>query len=451
MTRPPNVVFVFADQWRRHACGFWGNQDIYTPCLDRFAGESVNVVNAVSSVPVCSPYRASLLSGQRALTHGVFLNDVPWEPRGVTLGEAFARAGYATGYVGKWHVDGHGRDSYIPPERRRGFSYWKVRECTHNYWHSMYYDGNDPERKFWEGYDAYSQTEAAIDFIRRQQSEPFFLILSWGPPHNPYETAPPEWQAYYAQRGITLPPNVPSSVAEQSMAQLRGYYAHCSALDASFGRLLEAIEEQGIADDTIVVFTSDHGDMLGAHGLQRKQWPHAESIRVPFLLRYPRLLGRERKEVPAFLDACDVMPTLLGLAGLPIPAGVEGRDVSGFIAGREPDPTNGRALIACYHPFGEFARRRGGREYRGIVTSEYTYVETLDGPWLLFDDRNDPFQLHNLVHDPEAGAVRHRLSRELKMLLDQTNDSFLPGMEYVRQWGYEVNADETVPCPSRTG
>ena len=129
----PNVVFVFGDQWRQQATGYAGDPNVSTPHLDTLARESIDFTHAVSGCPVCSPYRASLLTGQRPLTHGVFVNDVYLQPRATSIAEAFSSAGYDTAYIGKWHVDGHGRSNYIPPERRLGFAYWKVLECTHAY------------------------------------------------------------------------------------------------------------------------------------------------------------------------------------------------------------------------------------------------------------------------------------------------------------------------------
>ena len=146
----PNILFVMADQWRAVSTGYAGDPNVKTPHLDRLAACSIHFVNAVSGVPVCSPCRASLLTGQRPLTHGVFLNDVPLNPEATTLGKVLKQNGYSTGYIGKWHVDGHGRAGFIPPERRQGFDYWKVLECTHNYNRSYYY-ANGPKKLAWEG------------------------------------------------------------------------------------------------------------------------------------------------------------------------------------------------------------------------------------------------------------------------------------------------------------
>src|SRR5437764_6222260 len=129
----PNVIFILADQWRAQAFGYAGDPNVRTPHLDALERESLRFVNAVSNVPVCTPTRASILTGQRALTHGLFMNDAPLNPEAVTIAKVLGKAGYDTGYIGKWHVDGHGRSAYIPPQRRQGFEYWKVLECTHDY------------------------------------------------------------------------------------------------------------------------------------------------------------------------------------------------------------------------------------------------------------------------------------------------------------------------------
>src|SRR5690606_9888741 len=160
----------------------------------------------------------------------------------------------------KWHVDGQGRSSYIPPERRLGFDYWKVLECTHDYNQSYYYAGNSDEKLCWEGYDAIAQTRDAQRYIEaHDKDKPFLLMLSWGPPHNPYETAPPEFAQLYNPDDLVLRDNVPPEMEAQARTWLAGYYAHCSALDACVADLLETLRTTGLEDDTIFVFASDHG------------------------------------------------------------------------------------------------------------------------------------------------------------------------------------------------
>jgi hypothetical protein len=177
---------------------------------------------------------------------------------------------------------------------------------------------------------------------------------------------------------------------------LAGYYAHCSALDDCVGQLRRTLAETGLAENTLFVFTADHGDMLGSHGQRNKQQPYEESIRVPLLFCWPAGLGRHAGRPDAPLNSEDLMPTLLGLCGIAIPKSVEGLDYSGYLRGGR-NPSDNVALVSCPVPFGQWIRRKGGREYRGVRTPRSTYVRDLHGPWLLFDNQADPYQLHNLV------------------------------------------------------
>lgn len=443
LTRKPNVVFVLADQWRGQACGYAGDPNLQgkTPTLDRLATEGALFTYAVSGSPVCTPYRASLITGQYPLRNGVFLNDVCLSTNATSIAQAYAQAGYDTAYIGKWHLDGHGRSAYIPPERRQGFDYWKVLECTHNYNRSLYYAGNDPTQRIWDGYDAFAQTRDAQSYIRERatRAKPFLLILSWGPPHNPYETAPERFKALFAPEQLTLRENVSGDSAAWRR-DLAGYYAHIAALDESLDHLLRTIDDSGLRDNTLVVFTSDHGDMLGSHGQPRKQKPWDESILVPLLIRGPSI-QRQVIEIP--INTPDLMPTLLGVCGVPIPASVQGDDFSLLLQGA-PLPADNPVLIQCPSPFGEWTRARGGREYRGVRTRRYTYVRDLKGPWLLYDNETDSFQLNNLVNDPQFADVQARLEEELRKLLAKTGDDFQPGATYIAKWGYAVDEHGTV-------
>ncbi len=452
MSSHPNVVFVFGDQWRVQALGYAGNPVVQTPAIDALAAESVDFTYAVSGCPVCTPYRASLVTGQYPQTHGCFVNDVTLSNKATSIAQVFAGGGYDTAYIGKWHIDGNGRNAYIPPERRQGFDYWKVLECTHDYNCSQYYDHDDENVKIWEGYDAVAQTDDAIDYLsQRDGNKPFLLMLSWGGPHEPYQTAPEAYRNRYAPGDVPLRPNVPEEMAAQARADIAGYYAHCSVLDDCMAKLLQALDDLGLREDTILVFTSDHGDMLGSHGHLKKQRPWDESIRVPFLLRWPERFGNTGRKVDALIDAPDILPTLADLAGLPIPDSVDGVSYRNYLDGGA-DPREGMALLSCMHPFGQYNRPQyGGREFRGLRTARYTYTRTLDGPWLLYDNQADPYQLNNLIGNSEAAGLQRDLDAKLTARLESLGDGFRPGMEYVRQWGYEVDETGTVPYRHKTG
>jgi arylsulfatase A-like enzyme len=440
----PNVLFILPDQWREQAFGFAGDPNVKTPNLDKFQRQSVWFTNAVAGIPVCCPTRAALMTGQRALTHGVFLNDVPLSTNAVTFAELLRAAGYMTGYIGKWHLDGPHRSAFIPPQRHQGFEYWKVLECTHDYNNSFYY-GDTPEKLKWDGYDAIAQTRDAQQFLwsHAKANKPFLLFLAWGPPHDPYQTAPAKYRKKYQPEKLKLHPNVPARAEERARKDLAGYYAHCSALDNCFGKLMATLRTTGLDRNTIVLFTSDHGDMLGSHGLHAKQKPFEESVRVPLLIRSPQTMGISPRSVDALINSEDIMPTLLGLCGIPIPKTVEGLDFSGYMRGK-PDPADGAALLACIAPFGEWSRKWGGREYRGLRTRQYTYVRDLDGPWLLFDNKADPFQFENLIGTPGDEKLQAELDEMLQKKLKATNDSFLPAADYIRQWNYAVDSSGTV-------
>jgi len=440
MSTRPNLLFVFADQWRYEAAGFAGNRQVRTPAMDRFAERSFQFTQAVSGCPVCSPYRASLMTGQYPHVHGVIVNDQAICGPAVPLGEAFRRAGYDTAYIGKWHLTLHDRDRFVRPEERLGFDFWRGYGCSHDYGHSPYHADDDPTVRYWDGYDAAAQTDEACRYIlgRPGKSRPFALVLSWGPPHNPYDTAPVEFRRLYNPAAIRLRPNVPAEAAQRARVELAGYYAHVSALDACFDRLLQALEQSAAAEDTAVVLTSDHGDMLGSQGLWRKQHPYEESIRVPWVLSWPAGLGRRRRRDPTPFDAPDILPTLLGLCGLPIPPTVQGTDFSPLIRDGRPAATDG-ALLACYRPFHELSYARGGRDYRGLRTRRYTYCRGHDGPWLLFDNTADPYQLRNLVGDPAAFSVVAELDRCLTARIRRLGDAFDDGEELLAKWGIRLN------------
>ena len=443
--RKPNILVVLADQWRAQAFGFAGDPNVKTPNFDRLASESVRFINAVAGLPVCSPTRASLLTGQRPLTHGVFLNDVPLNPNATTIAKVLKAEGYDTGYIGKWHLNGDGRSKFIPHDRRQGFDYWKALECTHDYSNSFYY-ADAPDKLKWPGYDAIEQTRDASEYVRNhaKPEQPFLLFLAWGPPHDPYYSAPAKYRSLYDPAKLRLRPNVPATLEGEARKILAGYYAHCAALDDCMGELLQTLRDTGLAEHTILVFSADHGDMLGSQGMFKKQKPFDESIRVPMLVRWPKGLGAQPRSLDAPINSEDVMPTLLGLCGVPIPKSVEGLDYSGYLRGGK-NPGDGATVILCAAPFGEWERRAGGKEYRGLRTTRYSYVRDLSGPWLLFDNQIDPYQTNNLVSVPAHATWQSEMNAVLKRKLEERGDEFRPGAEYIARWAYQVNTNGTVP------
>jgi arylsulfatase A-like enzyme len=445
------VLLVLVDEWRVQAFGFAGDVNAHTPALDGFARESFRFPNATSGTPVCCPARASLLTGQYPLQNGVYINDVPLVPNGTTLGEAFAGAGYATGYIGKWHVFGspegrwERRLAYIPRKKRFGFDYWKVCECTHDYTHSIYYAGDDPTPRTWPGYDAVAQTQDAIGYIGQhaRADTPFFLTLSLGPPHFPYQ-APPEYAALYRDRTIAFRDNVPADCREAATVELRNYYAATAVIDDCFRDLLAAVKHAGIEDDTIIVFTADHGEMGYSQGLQHKLVPWEESVGVPLLIRHPRRFGRKAASSPALINTPDLMPTLLGLAGIAVPRSVTGTNYAPHMRGEPAPGLAASAYLSMPVPVWD-ARMDGIGAYRGVRTDRYTYVRSADGPWLLYDNRADPFQMHNRVGDPAFAGIARQLDAELERWRTKLGDAFLPAQAYLERDGLSHYVEARIP------
>lgn len=370
------------------------------------------------------------------------MNDLCLSNKSVSIAKAYTAAGYDTAYIGKWHLDGHGRSSYIPKERRQGFNYWKVLECTHDYNNSYYYEGDSKKLKKWDGYDAFAQTHDAVEYIksRKGKDKPFLLMISYGTPHNPYNTVPDQYLKMYPKDEIKLLPNIQKGCEREAGKNLQGYYAHISALDKCVGMINRSLKEIEIDEHTVLVLTSDHGDSVMSHckpetGNINKQRPYDESIKVPFLVRYPALFGTKKSVVSTPFTAADIMPTLLELCGVNIPDTVEGISFAPVLSGKGQIERKG-VLIACYVPFADWNRERGGREYRGIRTERYTYVKTLKGPWMLFDNENDPYQLDNMVNNPRYKKIQGELEKMLQKLLEEQKDDFVPGYKLCKKYGY---------------
>jgi arylsulfatase A-like enzyme len=442
----PNMVIVIADQWRAKATGYAGDPNVKTPQLDKLAKTSLNFCNVVSVCPVCTPFRAALMTGRFPTSTGMFVNDAYLPSEEICMAELLKRAGYATGYIGKWHLDGHGRESFIPPERRQGWDYWKGAECDHTYNHSHYYEGDSPEKKFWPGYNAYAQTKDAQNYIRSRAADgkPFALVVAFGQPHFPHASAPDELKQLYPPEKIQLPPNVPPEQQAAARREAQGYYAHCTALDKCIGDLVATLDETGLAQNTILVFTSDHGESLGAHGIRptQKQVAWDETAHVPFLLRFPAAHGSSGRVVRTPLTTPDIFATLLGLAGVPRPATAEGADLAAVVR----DAGAAAEHVALYMGVAPFANVGGenNKAYRAIRTSSHTYVRSREGAWLLFDDERDPNQMNNLAGKPEGAALQKELETRLQAELKRIGDDFREPQSYLDEWGYHVRSGDSV-------
>jgi len=421
----PNLVYVFADQMRGQDINCAGNEQMITPNMDKMAEQGVRLSNAISTSPICTPARAMMLTGQYPMNNKVRTNGESLPDDSVTIAKVAKKVGYQTAYFGKWHLSGHAghgvtSSQFVPPgPDRQGFDYWASANILHRYFDSYYY--RDEEKPIpIKGWEPDTQTDLAISYMKEHAGDdnPFCLYLSWGPPHDPY-VAPQKYLDMYDPDKIKLRDNV--FHADKSV--LQAYYAAITSIDWNLGRLMEAMDNLGIADDTIFVFTSDHGDQLFSLYLNHKQWPYEESINIPFIIRYPRKIPADKVN-DVLLGTPDIMPTLLSLMDVDIPYSVDGDDLSPFIAGNPTGPERDSILISIISPNGVVQDRTGMRPWRGIRTKRYTFARFKYSDWLLLDNQLDPYQRRNLIYNPEYKILRDDLADKLDMWLQKTNDSF---------------------------
>ncbi|AJR04478.1 sulfatase family protein [Siansivirga zeaxanthinifaciens] len=437
--KKPNIVFILTDQWRGSALGYAGDPNVSTPNLDAFSKEAVNFTNAVSVTPVCTPHRAALLTGRFPTTTGMFVNDIYLPSEELCMAEIFKAEGYSTAYWGKWHLDGHGRQNNVMPERRQGFDYWKGAECDHNYSKEHYYANNDPEKKYWEGYSPFAIVKDANEYIssHAKDQNPFLMLISLATPHYPHDSAPKKYKDMYPQETLKLRPNVPKELEVRTREELQGYYGHCTATDEAIGNVLNKIKELGIWDNTIIVFSADHGEMMGSHGVRPfvKQMAWDESVRVPFLISYPEIGKHKGTTVMAPINTPDILPSLLGLSNIEIPKTIEGENLSKLI--KNPDTNADRAALVMN--VAPFTGNYKDAPFRAIRTKQYTYIKTKEGSNLFFDDIKDPYQMNNLFDNAQFEDVRKDLEGKLNRALNKIGDEFKSRDYYLNKWGYDIN------------
>lgn len=465
--RQPNLVYIFADQWRRHAAGFEGEDHVLTPNIDEFASESVVFSNAVTCSPLCSPHRASLLTGRYPMSTGVYTNckigaDVMLRSEETCISDVLADAGFQTGYIGKWHLDlpelnvtekpesgALDWDAYTPPgPKRHGFQYW----YSYGAWDehlSPHYWQDSPEKIQVNKWSVEHETDQALDFIKKRSSDqPFALFLSWNPPHSPFDQVPEKYQQLYNLDQITPRENVNQSTfgvhtgepidggLEELKAKQLNYFAAISGIDDQFGRILRLLKDEELAENTIVVLTSDHGEMMGSHGLMAKHVWYEESIGVPFFLRWPKVIPPARTDT--LLNTVDIMPTLLRLLGLQVPSSVEGVDLSSCLIRQESEGPE--AAYLCAYPgrkeaieaFREAGLDNRAYGWRAVRTKHYTYVihhgyaPGEKSIRLLYDLEKDKFQLEpEKIEDPFAHPIAEGLEQQLRTWLKNMKDPFL--------------------------
>jgi len=431
----PNVLLLFPDQWRAQATGYAGDPNAVTPALDALAAQSVSFTQAVSNSAVCTPARALMLTGVMPWVHGMDDNGARL-PDGVeTIGTALRSLGYRCGWIGKWHLEGHLSSGWVPQGRRFGFDdAWAAHNFHHRYLApELFFDQPTPVQRD-DVWQPVWETDLALDAIDAAQAAggPWCLAVSWGPPHpnvrSPADWSldvPPELLAAIDPEALSYRDNVPSDRLDPSPSDpygvrgfLHGYYACIRAMDEQIGRVLDHLHTRGLDRDTLVVFTSDHGEMGGSHGLYKKSVWFEESVRVPLLFRWPGGFGGGRR-YDTSASLLDLAPTLQALcSGAPPAEWLHGDDLSPWLRGEVADAPQRTSFIA---------RRPEGRlAWRGVRTATHKLLALADGSaTLLYDLRDDPYETRNAVDDPSQADVREVLEADLAQWRDRAADPTL--------------------------
>lgn len=409
----PNVIVFFTDQQRWDTTGVHGNPLELTPNFDRMAEQGTHIFHSFTCQPVCGPARSCLQTGLYATTTGCFRNGIPLPPENQTLAHHFRAGGYTTGYIGKWHLAGA---EPVPEPQRGGYQYWlaaNALESTSDAYDTLIYNNqNDPVKL--PGYRVDALTDAAIRYIDTHQEQPFYLFLSFLEPHHQNHRddypAPDVYSTRYT--GRWMPPDL-AALGGSSYGHLGGYYGMVRRLDEALGRIQDALKSLSLLDNTVILFTSDHGCHFKTRNSEYKRSCHESSIRVPTALQGPGFDGGG--QLRSLVSLIDLPPTLLDAAGLPVPATMQGRSILPLIKGATTDwPEEvfiqisesqvGRAIRTVRWKYSVHAPDRDGWH---DAASE-SYVEEF-----LYDLQADPYELTNLIgfesHQKVTVLLRERL------------------------------------------
>ena len=470
--RRPNVIYIFPDQMRNHAMGFWQNtpfkeylttkgDPVFTPNLNGMAQESMVLTSVFSTCPLSSPYRGTLMTGMYPSESGVPINCFANRPiasirEDVTyLSDVFSEAGYNCAYMGKTHVDYLGKDEagpkstqkpitkwndFVSAGNRHGFDYWYVLVGGNRHKHPCYWDSDGIFHEVQE-WSPIHEAKKAISYLRnengvRDSNKPFFLMLSMNPPHSPYQSlndCMEEDYILYKDKPIEkllVRPNVNLEMKKTRCAPY--YFASVTGIDRALGMILNELNRLGLEENTIVVFTSDHGETMCSQGISEpKNSPYLESVNVPFLVRYPgKVVPKVDNEL--LLATPDIMPTLLGLCGLAdeIPETVMGDNYARYFLGEVTEKLP-EGVLYIKNVNGYVSTDGKVRSYipivRGVKTKRYTMALTIDSEswtlkdFMLFDDWNDPYQQQELSLS-ENEAIVKQLCSLLASLLKKASD-----------------------------
>jgi N-acetylglucosamine-6-sulfatase len=422
--RRPNVMFIIVDDLRYNALGCMGHPFLKTPNIDRIAAEGARFQNFFVPTSLCSPSRGSFLTGQYAHKTGVRRNDDDsvLSHKLITFPLLLQRAGYESGYVGKWHM---GKDDTPRP----GFDRWVGMKGQGTYANpELNIDGKQVKT---QGYVTDILTDYAVEFIKKPHDKPFVLYLAHKAVHSDFTPAE-RHRSMFADQQVIRSPSAADTLEGKPAFQHQPPRAkdedpglkdkvvlnqlRCIlAIDEGVGRLFKALEETGQLDNTLVIFTSDNGFLWGEHRLGNKMAAYEESIRIPMLMRYPKLIRAGSTPDQMALNI-DIAPTLLDVGGVEIPANMHGRSLVPVLTGQAGDWRKS-FLLEYFDP--PRARVSG---YQGVRSERWKYIaySELQGADELYDLHADPLEMKNLINDPKATIALEQMKAELARLLRET-------------------------------
>lgn len=399
----PNVIVFFTDQQRWDTTGVHGNPLNLTPNFDRMAQQGTHFYNAFTCQPVCGPARACLQTGLYATALGTYRNGIPLPKNVPTIAQLFGNAGYRTGYIGKWHL---ANKQAVPEPDRGGYEYWlasNTLEFTSDAYNTVMYDNNNQPVRL-PGYRVDALTDAAIRFINDRQNDPFFLFISYIEPHfqnhrDDYP-APDVYRDCY--HGRWTPPDL-AALGGTSAQHLGGYYGMVKRLDEALGRIQDAVKSLDLAEDTIIVFTTDHGNHFKTRNSEYKRSCHESSIRLPMAAQGPGF--DSGGQIRSLISLVDLPPTLLDAAGIRVPEQMQGRSAMPLLRREKVDWQEevfvqisesqvARAIRTNRWKYCVTAPDKNPRECAGSDVYEEEF---------LYDLQADPYELTNL-----AGLESHR-------------------------------------------
>ena len=433
--RRPNVVFILTDDQRWDCLGVAGHPFLKTPNMDRIANEGVRFANMFVTTSLCSPSRASFLSGLYAHTHGVINNFTEYPPNLPSYPRALQSSGYETAYIGKWHM---GEDN---DEKRPGFDYWISHKGQGKYYDTTF--NVNGKRQEIKGYYTHVVTQMAVDWLRKPRNRPFLLGLGHKAPHGVW-VPEPKYEHTFDRIQVKRPPtaddtgpNKPSFVRERIATWhgingnlyglndfdkfVRYYHATILSVDDSVGAIYEALRATGELDNTLILLAGDNGFLLGEHASIDKRTMWEESIRVPLLARYPGLI-REPRLIREQVLNIDVAPSIVDICAAGPLAGAQGKSFKNLVRGQERSWRN-----SWYYEYNYEKEFPYTPNVRGVRTDDWKYIHYPNGDeqpdkYLaeLYHLKEDPLERYNLINDPAARGELAKLRAELHRLKVET-------------------------------